>query len=86
MHESFRPLTNLAKPFKVNSACLNQAIEQHYLIEYPIYTCRLKLRQQVDFFLPVNAYNGPVLNILLLYTRMHHRSKVYSYPTEHLSL
>lgn len=50
MHESFRPLTNLAKPFKVNSACLNQAIEQHYLIEYPIYTCRLKLRQQVDFF------------------------------------
>lgn len=86
MHKSFRPLVNMAKPFKVNHACLNKAIEQHYLIEYPIYTCRLQITSTGDFFLPANAYNGPVLNILLLYTCMHHRSKVYSYPIEHLSV
>lgn len=50
MHKSFRPLVNLAKPFKVNHACLNKAIEQHYLIEYPIYTCRLQITSTVDFF------------------------------------
>lgn len=84
MHKSLRPLMNLAKPFKVNHACLNKAIEQHYLTLFT--HADYKLRQQVNFFLPANAYNGPVLNILLLYTCMHHRSKVYSYPIEHLSV
>lgn len=41
---------NLAKPFKVNHACLNKAIEQHYLIEYPIYTCRLQITSTGEFF------------------------------------
>lgn len=50
MHKSFRPLVNLAKPFKVNHACLNKAIEQHYLIEYPIYTCRLQITSTGEFF------------------------------------
>lgn len=41
---------NLAKPVKVNHACLNKAIEQHYLIEYPIYTCRLQITSTGEFF------------------------------------
>lgn len=45
------PLMNLEKPFKVNHACLNKAIEQHYLIEYPIYTCRLQITSTGEFFL-----------------------------------
>lgn len=56
MHKSFRPLVNLAKPFKVNHACLNKAIEQHYLIEYPIYTCRLQITSTGEFFLNLRMH------------------------------